>query len=201
MIWVKKLLFLSCSPHKDGVGDSLASCFANAFLPSGLPLELLFLRDFHILPCDGCSFCAHAPHSCKFLHRDELQTLYSRISASALLILVAPIYFYALPAICAAFINRAQQLWHRNRQNSGSGAFPPGLLLLAAGRDRGKKLFTGAKLSFGYFFRATASSLLATYGFRGLENVNSFRRNEGLKAFLEIKAGAWATYTRLNLDK
>lgn len=195
---MREILILRCSPHADGVTDRLASYFASGLAGENYPVRDLALRDFSFNSCDGCNYCLKAPHICKFQEKDDLSFLYSVLQNSSLAVFVSPVYFYALPAICAAFIDRAQALWNKGQSDYSARYLPPGIALFAAGRANGLKLFTGAALCISCFFRAAGSALIAKYAFRQLENLPALESRPGIKTFLCKKGRDWARYVTLN---
>lgn len=190
---MKDFLAIRCSPRPGGVSDRLAEYFAEGLAESGGAARVISLRDYDFHPCDGCGRCAAFPHACRF--QDQFNILYDYLAGAALAVVSAPVYFYALPAICAAFINRGQALWQNNNSNK---KIAPGIAIFAAGRSRGARLFTGSSLSFFYFFKAGGSRLLARYGFKGMENPDSLEKKPSIRRFLFDKGKAWARYAALN---
>lgn len=186
---MRKILIIKCSPHAGGATDRLADFFAQGVMEEGRPASALALRDYQIYPCVGCGFCAAPPHECRV--HDDCGRLMAEMAGSALSVMAAPIYFYALPAICAAFINRAQAFWAGRPLK----AFPPAVLILASGRKAGARLFSGALLSFHYFFKALGGNVLAAYAARGVEGADSA---SALRDFMLEKGRAWARFAALN---
>lgn len=193
---MKEILIFRCSPHPAGVTDHLADYFAAGLRTETLSVRSITLRNSPVHACDGCGSCAAKPYKCKFAELDQQAYFFSLMTKAALVVFCAPIYFYALPAICTAFLNRAQELWQTNSDKKL--IFSPGIVLLAAGRQQGKKLFNGATLSFSYFFKAGASKLIAAYGFRGLDNLCALEARPDIKENLFYKGVAWAKFCKLN---
>ncbi|MDE6734449.1 MAG: NAD(P)H-dependent oxidoreductase, partial [Desulfovibrio sp.] len=91
--------------------------------------------------------------------------------------LASPIYFYALPATFKAWIDRGQRFWAAQAAK-GRGADPPAppktvakpvLAALAAGRPRGKELFSGALRTLAWFATTLGARLAENRVFRGLD--------------------------------
>lgn len=195
---MKEILILLMSPHAGGVTDSLGRYFAAGLSQGSHSVRILALRDYSFQSCDGCNSCYAAPHKCKFADKDDLSFLYSSLENAALAVLVSPIYFYALPALSIAFIDRAQSLWNGSKGNILKKAFPPGIALFAAARTMGQKLFTGASLCLSSFFTTIGSSLLVKYAFRDLDNISTLESRPRIKRFLYNKGRDWAIYLSLN---
>lgn len=150
------VLVLSCSPRKGGNSDTLAEFFSSGVSHAGAEAKLLFLRDFHIRPCTACGVCSTAPdNSCALGDGDDAELLFSRMARSSMVVLCSPVYFYALPAVCKAFIDRAQRFWHSEKRE----AMRPFWSILVGARTRGDRLFEGSELTLRYFGRAIGLSL------------------------------------------
>jgi hypothetical protein len=122
-------------------------------------VEVIHLRDYTVLPCAACHFCAEdADANCLLAKRDDAETLFRQIEEAALVCMMSPIFFYHLPAQFKCLIDRAQRYWvRRQRQfkSSPNWQAPPGrpaLIGLVAARLRGEKLFEGSMLTLKYFF-------------------------------------------------
>ena len=159
------MLILAASPHAHGKTDQLARAANEACRCS----TLLFLRDFNIAPCQGCGFCVNSGH-CIFT--DDCDQLFKALQEPSALIIIAPIYFYALPAHFKAFIDRSQQFWqsshHFHEQRKPAG------IILAAGRTRGNSLFRGSLLTLRWFLKPFSYYIAHKLLCRGSDNQNGF---------------------------
>lgn len=156
-----QLLILLCSPHAGGVTDHLG------LAASGIAgSTALALRDFHIHPCTGCGHCAKNG-GC--VYDDDTQCLFKTMNSAGALLIISPIYFYALPAPFKAFIDRSQFCWQKEsdcwpvRKKAGA--------ILVAGRPRGEKLFDGALLTLRWFLKPFCFQLTDKLLLRGLDTV------------------------------
>lgn len=136
----------------------------------GLGLETLFLREKRIRPCTHCGRCAQPPHVCALAASDDAEGVLRALERAPLLLVAAPIYFYALPGQLKCLIDRAQSRWAAPKENDMPAAAPPSTLaLLAAGRPRGDRLFAGSEICLAYFARALGRTLNEWRGLRGIE--------------------------------
>jgi hypothetical protein len=133
--------------------------FAQGVRAAGGSVEVTYLRDYTVLPCVACHYCAdEANANCLLAKRDDAEILFRQIEEAPLLCMVSPIFFYHLPAQLKSLIDRAQRYWVRRQRQYKSApdrqAPParPALVGLVAARTRGEKLFEGSMLTLKYFF-------------------------------------------------
>jgi len=132
--------------------------FVQGVRAGGGSVEVTSLRDYTVLPCAACHYCTdEANANCLLARRDDAETLFRQIEEAPLVCLVAPIFFYHLPAQLKGLIDRAQRHWVlRQRQLKTAPdrqvAPRPALVGLVAARTRGEKLFEGSMLTLKYFF-------------------------------------------------
>lgn len=163
-------LVLLGSPRPGGSSDSLARHFMEGAAEHGLRLEALPLRDYRILPCTHCGGCRRPPHRCVLAAEDDAEPILQALEQAPLILLAAPIYFYALPGQLKCLVDRAQSRWQA-RLDEQPDTTPNGLSLslLVAGRPRGEQLFAGSELCLSYFLRALGRNLAEQRGIRGIE--------------------------------
>ena len=149
----------ACSPRASGNTDLMVHNFVQGVRSAGGSAEVTYLRDYTVLPCAVCHYCAEEPNAnCLLAKRDDAETLFRLIEEAPLVCMVAPIFFYHLPAQLKCLIDRAQRYWvRRQRQLKSSPNWQappgrPGLVGLVAARTRGEKLFEGSMLTLKYFF-------------------------------------------------
>ncbi len=149
---------LNLSPHRGGTSETLAQRLVQE--RGG---RLVQLRDFAVRPCTGCGVCQEG--ECP-LAGDDAETLFGEICQASSLLLVAPVYFYHLPAQAKAWIDRAQpRYW--------AGVVPnelrPAAAVLVAGRPRGAELFSGIERTLRFFLPYLGFVLGPVVGLRGVE--------------------------------
>ena len=149
----------ACSPRSGGNTDLMVHNFIQGVRAAGGSAEVTSLRDYAVMPCAVCHYCTEeANANCRFAGRDDAEALFRQIEEAPLVCMVAPIFFYHLPAQLKCLIDRAQRYWVRRQRQLKSSpprqAPPgrPGLVGLVAARMRGDKLFEGSMLTLKYFF-------------------------------------------------
>lgn len=98
-----KVLGLVGSPRREGNTHLLVSGVLDGAREKGAETKLVLLGELEIGECDGC-------HSCwkgrKCVREDDMCALYGDISASDVLVLGTPVYWYAPSALMKVFIDR-----------------------------------------------------------------------------------------------
>ncbi len=127
------------------------------------------------------------------LGEDDAPALFCEMQAASALLFAAPIYFYALPGLFKIFIDRSQKFW----ADSGSKNQPlrNAAVIMAAGRQKGEKLFTGALLTLKWFLKPFGFAISQTLLLRGLEKVAdvsraNLRQAEELGRSLALNSGS-----------
>ena len=150
---------LACSPRSSGNTDLMVHNFVQGVRAAGGGADVTYLRDYTVLPCAVCHYCAEdVNNQCLLAKRDDAEILFRQLEEAPLVCLIAPIFFYHLPAQLKCLIDRAQRYWvRRQRQlnNAPDWQAPPSrpaLVGLVAARTRGEKLFEGSMLTLKYFF-------------------------------------------------
>lgn len=151
------VLILRASPrngHGADIADRLGSHVARVRqlmgeeLTGGVLVEAL--SSYTVGACLGCGYCATNPGFCRYDAdlRDNGRELLSLITGSAGVILVAPIWFYGIPAQAKALIDRSQTLWELKQNDHRP--FPckgqPFACVFTAARKNGERLFEAASL-------------------------------------------------------
>ena len=149
----------ACSPRASGNTDLMVHNFVQGVRAGGGSVEVTYLRDYTVLPCAACHYCAKdADADCLLAKRDDAETLFRQIQEAPLVCMVSPIFFYHLPAQLKCLIDRAQRYWMRRQaqfKKSPDWQTPPSrpaFIGLVAARARGEKLFDGSLLTLKYFF-------------------------------------------------
>lgn len=129
------------------------------------------LRDFRIEPCIDCGSC-YKGKSCPFLDKDDSAELLESFLHAPMLAIVAPIYFYHLPAQLKALLDRCQQYYAWKELGVGGlDALPKrkAFIVLAGARQRGDQLFTGSLLTLKLALAPFNISLKAPLLLNGLD--------------------------------
>ena len=100
---MKKVLLVSASPRRGGNSDTLCDQFASGAISAGHTVEKVFLRDYKINYCSGCSVCNHR-HVCVL--QDDMKGLLDKMMAADVIVLSTPVYFYTMNGQLKTFIDR-----------------------------------------------------------------------------------------------
>ena len=196
---------LLCSPHPNGVSDSIARLVAEGMAAAGVCLQLVALRDYAFEGCIDCGGCTKPPHKCTLAGKnyggniDRAEEVFSLIEAAPLLYISAPIYFYSMPAHFKALIDRTQRFWAaQNYPSTDKPSLPrrpvkPALVSLVAGRPRGKLLFSGSLLTLRYFLSPLDANISESRLLRGLEKVKDLEERPAVCAALRAWGHDWGS--------
>jgi len=162
-----------CGPRAGGNSDTAGLAVAEGLAQAGRPARVIALRGHPVAPCRGCGACAAPARRCP-LDRpgDDAEALFAAIMAAPVVAFAAPIYFYHVPALFKALIDRAQRHYEARLAGDPSHAALAARrarVVLVAGRKQGERLFEGALLSLKYFLWPFHVSLAEPRLLRGLD--------------------------------
>ena len=148
-----KVCILMGSPRKEGNTAALLTPFCEELQSAGAETEVHWLYDLDIRPCMACRACQKDWTVFGCAQKDDVQMLFDRILASALIVLATPIYsWYCTPPMKALL----------DRLVYGMNKF--------YGEEKGPSLWAGKPLA-----------LLTTCGYRPEKGVDLFE--EGLRRY------------------
>ena len=172
------VLIASCSPRKSGNCDFAASLIARTLPVSS---NIVRVSDANIRPCNACGVCDSMPGRCTLDGptvlpsspmastpvMDGARALFAAMSASPVTFIVAPIYYYHIPAQAQAWVDRTQRFWALHGESPSKGKAMACVLLGA--RTRGDKLFEGAEITFRWMAKTLGMEWLEPLELYGLE--------------------------------
>lgn len=172
------VLIASCSPRKGGNCDFAASLIART-----LPVSSSIVRvaDAHVRPCIACGVCDSMPGRCTqdgptvlpsspnaaLPPRDGAKGLFAAMTLAPVTFIVAPIYYYHIPAQAKAWVDRTQRFWAMQGESPARGKAMACVLIGA--RTRGDRLFEGAELTLRWMARTMGMEWLEPLELYGLE--------------------------------
>jgi multimeric flavodoxin WrbA len=164
-----KLLVLLGSPRKGGNSETLARKVAEAVEQSGGTVLYKRLNDMSIRPCQGCGGCEKTGNC---VIKDDMTEIYQTADEADRIILVSPVYFYALSAQCKSCGDRFQARWSRKyllkerfRQGEGRKGY-----LLSTSATKGPKIFNCSILTARYIFDAMDVQYGGEFLVKGVDN-------------------------------
>lgn len=154
----------SCSPRAGGNSDFCAE-FIRRQIPNA---ECFFPCRKSLAPCISCGFCDNGQGKCALAlqKNDTAAELYTSLFQLDKAIFIVPIYFYHVPANFKAFLDRAQAWYAVPKAQKPANKLEIDLVLIGA-REKGEKLFEGARLSIKYAMQCIGAELgncLCLYG-------------------------------------
>lgn len=181
-----KVLGILGSPRREGNTEILLDEALRGASDHGGLCEKVILRDLKITPCLEIYKCAE-DGVCAI--QDEMQGLFPKIIQAERLILASPIFFYSVPALAKAMIDRCQSLWAKKyilKLPVSPIAERKGVFISVAA-TRGKKLFDGVRLTVKYFFDAIDVAYSDELFVRGADEQGEVRdQPEALKAAYDL---------------
>lgn len=96
-------VFIS-SPREDGNSDKLAAAFIAGAQCSSNEINIVTIRKCHINGCLGCEHCYEHHGEC--IQQDDMQSIYSLLEKTEIIVLATPIYYQGFPSQLKAVIDR-----------------------------------------------------------------------------------------------
>lgn len=161
----------------------MARSIAQGASSVGIQAEIVYIRDYTLLPCQGCMACMVPKQQgqCVLARKDHAHALLARIQTASCLFIVAPIYFYHVPAGFKALIDRGQALWAAQYDDNAHAPLPPpkrpAIVGLVAGRLHGAKLFEGSLLTLQYFLEPLGFTILEDCCLRGYDTPDALSKD------------------------
>jgi len=181
-----KVLGILGSPRRGGNTELLLDETLRGATDQGGSCEKVVLRDLNITPCLEIYKCAE-DGVCAI--KDDMQDLYGKIQQTERLIIASPIFFYSVPALTKAMIDRCQSLWVKKymlKLPVSPVADRKGVFISVAA-THGKKLFAGVRLTMKYFFDAIEVAYSDELLVRGVDEKGEVRKKpEALQAAYEL---------------
>ncbi|MDR3175873.1 MAG: NAD(P)H-dependent oxidoreductase [Desulfovibrio sp.] len=146
---------------------------------------------------------ARPPFHCPLTRSDASAPLLRAFAEATCICLVSPVYFYHLPAMCKALLDRMQTFWRTRTLMPGSAERFLALhrktcrVILVAGQKHGRKLFAGALLSLKYAMSGIGARLAEPLLLRALDAPDDLKcspevmeqiRTYGREAGMELRA-------------
>ena len=191
-----------CSHRRGGNTDRAAELLALGVREAGGKADVLFLRNYAVMPCLACGYCDEAVDRqgiarCVLGPKDEAHQLFDRLFTARTVLFASPIYFYHLPSMFKTWIDRSQQFW--TARHTGE-AWVAGLperkahAVMVAGRPEGERLFEGADLTLKYFLKNFNMNLTAPLLLRGVDGRTDLVDRPDLEErIVELGRAAWAS--------
>ncbi|MDR1578039.1 MAG: flavodoxin family protein [Deltaproteobacteria bacterium] len=163
------ILGLHLSPRANGSSRLMLGRFQKGALAAGANMEILSVAGLNIEGCRSCGVCYQ---SGECVIDDDMAIFKSALEKASRIVVGAPVYFYGVPALGKAMIDRVQVFWSRIYKLGQKRTFPvePKGLILSVGATKGLDLFTPIKLTMKYFFDSLGFPRRFSFvGFRHIE--------------------------------
>jgi hypothetical protein len=196
---MSKAVIYACSHRAGGNSDRAAELLARGVREAGGRADVLFLREYEILHCLACGFCAKSDSTdrtrCALGKKDQAWEAFAPLFTARTVLLASPVYFYHLPSRLKAWIDRGQQFWQAWDNREPWVADLPrrtAHAVLVAGQPTGDKLFDGARLTLKYFLRNFNLNLADPAAFRGVDEPGDLAERADFEdAIVRLGRTAW----------
>jgi len=164
----------SCSPRAGGNADFCAELI-HRHKPDA---ELFFPCRKSLASCTACGFCDNGQGKCTLTlqKNDNTAELYNSLFQLDKALFIVPMYFYHVPANFKAFLDRAQTWYAVPKEEKPANNLIIDLVLIGA-REKGEKLFEGAKLSIKYAMQCIGAELGTCLCLYGLDKPDDLAKN------------------------
>lgn len=99
-----KIVGIACSPHKSGMTFQLVQQALAGAEEAGAEVELLFLADEEMEPCQGCGGSCWETREC--IHDPASFTRHSRLQEADGLVMAVPVYCWQMNSLTHLFIDK-----------------------------------------------------------------------------------------------
>jgi multimeric flavodoxin WrbA len=103
--------------------------------------------------------------------KDGAKALFAAMTLAPVTFVVAPIYYYHIPAQAKAWVDRTQRFWALNGDTPAKGKAMACILIAA--RERGEMLFNGAERSLRWMAKSLGMEWLEPLRIYGLEHASA----------------------------
>ena len=100
---MKHILVVNGSPRKKGNSVILAEQVMLGAREAGAQVEIFFLHNMSIQPCNACDACQET-QDCTI--QDDMQILYPKLRRADAIVIASPIYWFTISAQTKLFIDR-----------------------------------------------------------------------------------------------
>ncbi len=107
---MKKILVIAGSQKKKGAGAKAVEVFKSKFDSDQYSFETVFLSDYEINSCKGCTICFKKTEC---IIKDGVATIIEKMKFADAIIFVTPIYSMNIPGLLKTFIDRISYMHHK----------------------------------------------------------------------------------------
>ena len=100
-----RILILNGSPHPNGNTAGMVEAFAQGAREAGHTVTVIPVARRRIAGCLGCEYC-HERGGGNCIQKDDMEQIYTELRDTQMLVLAAPVYFYAMSGQLQMALNR-----------------------------------------------------------------------------------------------
>ncbi|WP_028506182.1 flavodoxin family protein [Ruminococcus sp. FC2018] len=155
-----KILVLNASPRPDGNTAKMTAAFCEEAQKHGHNAVCLNVCRMNIKGCLACEYC-HGKGQGACVQKDDMQTVYSQLKDTEMLVLASPIYYHGITGQLKCVIDR----FYSALYPTAPKCLKKIAMFLSSGDD---DMYTGAKFSYDGDF----------VGYLGLEGCGIFTNHD-----------------------
>ncbi|MCK5538355.1 MAG: flavodoxin family protein, partial [Bacteroidales bacterium] len=107
---MKKILVIAGSQKKKGAGAKAVEVFKSKFDSDKYSFETVFLSDYEINQCKGCTVCFKKKEC---IIKDGTTTIIEKMKLTDAIVFATPIYAMNIPGLLKTFIDRISYMLHK----------------------------------------------------------------------------------------
>ncbi|MEF2145525.1 MAG: flavodoxin family protein [Desulfovibrionaceae bacterium] len=192
-------ILFQCSHRAQGNSNNAVNLFLEGVQDAGGEADTVYIRKMEFKPCRACRLCEKdAASPCALQGKDFALDLFETMMNAPFVFFAAPIYFYHLPSRLKTLIDRSQWVYARKTKGDPEVVnlpVRPAYVSLFAGRDKGDKLFEGARLTMKYFLDSFNFQMQDPLEFRGFDKIADMERHPDVaEQIRQLGRDAWAKH-------
>ena len=166
---MKKILFINCSPRKNGNSNYLISCLLDYYKQSNNQVDSLDLTKMQLNGCNACGYCKK---NGKCINSDLTTDLLATMYDYDLVIMFAPVYFCGFDSHTKMLIDRAESIYDNDKKPYGKIA-----LVVSFGATSDEN-YLGMHYGMKYFSKAISKNYVGVKPFANTDNLTPKLKDE-----------------------
>jgi len=154
-----RIVIVIGSPRKMGNSATLAQSVADGARSVGGEVEIFYLHEMNVNPCDACEVCRQES-SADCIITDDMEGLYPKLRQADALVIASPIYYFTVSAQTKLFMDRCYALG--GPQGSALRGKRVGIVLSYGGADPFSSGAINALRTFQDAFNFVGSKIVGT---------------------------------------
>ncbi len=159
---MNKILFINCSPRKNGNSNYLLDCCREYYKHLGIEVDSL---DLTKLELNGCKACGYCKKNGKCVTDDITTDLLATMYNYDLVVMFCPVYFCGFDSHTKKLIDRAESIYDNDKEVKGKIA-----LVVSFGANSDEN-YLGMHYGMKYFAKAIGKEYVGVKPFANTDNL------------------------------